>query len=248
MPAGLMYKSPVPVKVVSKKKPPLKGTKKDTQQDKKIKQIEQKVNKVLFLDEVKFVDTAAAATAIPETGLLINAMNFTTQGDGVSNRDGNKIQATSLMIRAELRTDVDQVVPQRVRMIVCWDTQANGANMVISGLLNTNPLMYASATVPGTFDHRFIQTMDRYKVIHDKLYTLNPQLKLTEAGGTVTDNQPISKNIIKYFKLGRPIEYNGNAGTVADLVKNSINVIFISDLAADQPTVQYNIRLHFKEA
>lgn len=55
--------------------------------------------------------------------------------------------------------------------------------------------MLASATVTGTYDFRNQITIDRYKILYDKTWTLNPQLKLTEAAGTVTDNQPIAKNI-----------------------------------------------------
>lgn len=244
MPAGRMYKAPVPVKVIPKKTP-LKGTRKDSQQDKQIKRLEKKVNRVLYLEEVKYFDYAGAATAIPETGLLLNDMNFIQTGDTASSRDGNQIYATSLQIRAQIQTDQDIVVPQRVRMIVFWDNQSNGADASISG--GVQSLMLASATVTGTYDFRNQITIDRYKILYDKTWTLNPQLKLTEAAGTVADNQPIAKNIEKYFKLGRVIDYSASTGAIVDLVKNTINVVFISDVGADQPTVTWNIRLLFKD-
>lgn len=214
-------------------------------QDKEIANLRKEMRKKLFLEEVKFFDFAGATNVIPETGLLLNDHNFIQTGDTASSRDGNQIKATSLMIRAQLLSDQDLVVPQRVRMVVFWDTQTNGADCSLSGL--TSSLMDASATVTGTFDFRNQRTIDRFKIIFDKVYTINPQLKLTEAAGTVTDNQPKAVSIVKYFKLGRVIDYTASTGAITDLMKNTINVAFFSDVAADQPTVSFNIRLNFKD-
>lgn len=63
-------------------------------------------------------------------------MNFIQTGDTASSRDGNQIYATSLQIRAQIATDQDLVVPSRVRMIVFWDNQSNGADASISEVFN----------------------------------------------------------------------------------------------------------------
>jgi len=214
-------------------------------QDKEIANIKKTLKSKLFLEEVKWIDYAGSANVIPETGLLLNDHNFVIAGDTASDRDGNQIKATSLMIRAQLLSDQDLVIPQRVRMVVFWDTQTNGADASISGTVTS--LMNASGTVTGTYDFRNQRTIDRYKILFDKVYTINPQLKLTEVGGTVTDNQPKAINIVKYFKLGRVIDYTASTGAITDLMKNSINVAFISDVGADQPTVNFNIRMNFKD-
>jgi len=214
-------------------------------QDKQIANLSKKMNRKLMLEEVKWFDYAESASNINETGLLINEHNFITTGDTSNSRDGDQIKATSLMVRAQIISDRDLVIPQRVRMIVFWDTQTNGANTSISGLVTS--LMNASGTLTGTYDFRNQRTIDRYKILYDKVYTMNPQLKLTEVAGTVTDNQPKAINIVKYFKLGRVIDYTASTGAITDLMKNSINVAFISDVVADQPNLNVNIRLNFKD-
>lgn len=229
-------------------KEPVAKTKKDQVQDKKIKNLNKKIKKIEFLDETKFVDTAAIVT-IPETGRLVSTLNYgILQGDGASTRDGNQVNTSSLIIRAVFATDVDKVSPSRVRMIVFWDKQCNGADATVSaGAGSTVALMTASATVDGTLDHRNQLTIRRYDIIYDKVWTLNPQLKLTEAAGTVTDNQIISMHISKRFKLGRRLYYSASAGAITDIVSNSINVVFISDNDAEPPTVNYNMRLYYKD-
>lgn len=228
---------------------PPSGTKKDQMQDKQISNIKKKIKKIEYNEEVKYVDVSSlGAVPIPETGLQLSAGGIAQaieRGDDPDQRDGNEIVTTSLLFKADIRTNTAKLTPSRVRCVVYWDSQANGAVNVTSGTANS--LMEASGLVDGTLDMRNQETIDRFTILMDKVYTLNPQLELTTTAGTVTANQPVSLSISKRFRLGRKIQYSGTGNGMADLVKNNICVVLISDSNTNPPTCSSILRLYFKD-
>lgn len=228
----------------------LATNKKDMQQDKQIQNLKKKVKKIEYNEEVKYFDFGALNNAIVETGTQLAGGGIAyaiVQGDGSTSRDGNEIITTSMLIRANITADVDKLSASFVRMVVYWDSQANGAINSTAGAEGSNSLMLASALVPGHLDFRNQATIDRFTILYDKVFTLNPQVVLTTAAGITTQNIPVELFISKRFKLGRKIQYDANTGTVTDLVKNNICVTFISDNSTDPPLIDYNMRLYFKD-
>lgn len=225
------------------------GTKKDQIQDKQIMNIKKKIKKIEYNEEVLYVDVSSiGAVAIPETGLQLAGGGIAQaieRGDDPDQRQGNEITTTSLLFKANIQSNTAKLTPSRVRCVVYWDSQANGAVNVTSGTANS--LMEASGSVDGTLDMRNQETIDRFTILMDKVYTLNPQLELTTTAGTVTANQPVSINISKRFRLGRKIQYSGSGNGIVDLVKNNICVVLISDSNTNPPTCTSALRLYFKD-
>lgn len=227
---------------------PMAKTKKDQVQDKQIKSLKKKVKKIEYNEETLFNDSAQASVNIVETGALVGLgfiPGLIQQGDGDSQRTGDQISTTSLLFRGTISSATAKLTPSFVRMIVFWDSQANGAAPSVSGTANS--LMLGSATVPGHLDFRNQDTIKRFSILYDKTYVLQPQQYLTDTAGTITANEVVSKYISKRIKLGRKIYYSGSTGAAADLVSNNICIAFISDNTTNPPILSYNCRLYYKD-
>jgi len=205
----------------------------------KIKRIQRNV-------EIKHKDYEINGSAVTTTGLLLDDHNFVQEGDTNITREGAIIRATSLQFIGRFTTDGTILdTATRIRMIVFWDSQTNGAVPNLSGVNGILDVL----TIDGlTFSPRQTNTLKRYKVIYDKIYTVNPQLDFVRlpATGTITANVKVHKPFRLRFKLSRAITYSGNAGTIADLVSNGIYIFCMSD--SDTVGVSGGIRLYFKDA
>lgn len=155
--------------------------------------------------EWKYLDTAATY-AVDSTGSLA-LLNGLTPGTGATERIGQKITIRSLEYRGYNYVTPTDGTDQLQRIILVLDRQANASALTIAGVLQ-------SANV---YSPRNLQNRKRFKILYDKTFNLNAS---AEAG---------SRRFTKfYMKLRRPIitDYNtGNAGTVADIVTNSLYLI-----------------------
>jgi len=243
MPGGKYYeRTTMPKKnimVATKKKAPSNKS-----LNKKIKNIENN------LIELKYKDVFNSATAIPVTGLLINGMNFTSYDGGFAanpERSGNEIRATSLSIKGTIKTDFDNLDGARVRMIVFWDRQPNGANAV---MLGDNGLLQNNVVTNPVFAPRNYSTIDRYTILYDEIFAVTPQAGLTVVAGVTTQVLEVNKIIDKYLKLSRQMKYDANnENAITESVSNSINVMLIGDeaTAGEQATWTGGVRLYFKD-
>lgn len=205
------------------------------------KDLNKKINHIKNnLIELKDQDVFNNGSVITNTGLLINGMNLT------GSRSGNDIQASSLTMKAIITSDIDTLVPSHVRCIVFWDRQPNGANAVLigaNGLLENN-IVTNLVVSPRNYD-----TIERYKILDDFTFVLNPQqvFDFDVATGTTTTVIPVSHEVNRYYKLNRQMKYDAQSSSIADSMSNTINVAFFGDLAANQATLLSGIRLYYKD-
>ena len=169
-------------------------------------------------------------------------MNFTISGIPV--RDGLEINATSLTMKTYILADEDQLLASRVRCIVFWDRQPNGADAILAG---DNGLLENNIVTDLTVAPRNYKTIDRYKILDDFIMVLNPQQAKTESAGAVVTVFPMEVCFSKYYKLSRSMKYDGTGGTIADSVTNTINVAYFTDLTTNQPLVTQGTRLYYKD-
>lgn len=197
------------------------------------------------LIELKYQDAFNGGSTITPAGLLINSMNFTSNSAGsIPVRDGLDIVASSLTMKAYILADPDQLVGSRVRCVVFWDRQPNGADAV---LLGDNGLLDNTVVTDPTLSPRNYKTIDRYKILEDFNIVLNPQMAATEAAGAVTTVIPMEAHFNKYYKLSRTIKYDGTANDITDLVTNSMNVAYFTDLVTNQPLLTQGTRMYYKD-
>ena len=210
---------------------------------KKVKHIEND------LMELKYFDYNFGPTNVTTTGVILEGQMLITQGDTASTRTGNKINPTSLQIRLGLNTINTLLIPVKVRMIAYWDRQANGASSVLA---NVNNGVLDNSTISSiVYSPRNLNTVDRYTIVYDKVFVINPTAWTAYSSGTpnvVENSFPIEKYISKAFKLGRQIRYDTNTGTLADLVSNAFYIAFVSDVSSDYPVIEGGCRLYFRDS
>lgn len=114
--------------------------------------------------ELKFNDMAFAADATT-TGSVV-ALNQMAAGDTALLRDGNKIQMKSIQLRFTLENEAN-TQNNAVRMMIVYDKQPNLSNPTIA-TAGTGPL--DTITIQSL---RQVATMSRFKVLSDRVYTIN---------------------------------------------------------------------------
>jgi len=156
--------------------------------------------------------------------LLFNALE---RGTDYDTRLGRQITMKNLQMTLNFEGNEAYIAasgPQNVRCLLIYDKQCNG---VAPTLLNV--LVTATA-----FSLRNLNYRNRFRVIMDKVYNIDgvSRLEFTK----------------KYYinLRSRITTYNeGDDGDVGDISTGSLYMLFISDCAADGPTVRYHARLKF---
>lgn len=176
--------------------------------------------------EVKTFDVASTTNLADANTASIQSIITTVQGTGFTNRIGTRIKVKSIYVRGWLSTsnafanpptDADTPAYQ-CRVTLLLDLQPNGANPTISEIYdNTGPV-----------SHLNLNYRDRFKVLKEKTYTIDPYIvNTTTAYAAVTNN---AKTMKFFKKCDIPVFYNsGNAGTPADISSNNILLVFQSD-------------------
>lgn len=229
------------------KKLPQTGRRIDQRQNKAIMNLSKKVKKIEGDEEVKHKDTAHGVTAVTTAGLAWESHNFISQGTTNITRIGNVIAPTSYQIRFRLNAGTGKITTDsHVRMIIFWDTQVNNAGPDFFGV---DGLLDDSVITNNTFSPRNYNTVDRYKILKDKIWTLRPMLATTTtpADGVVAAVSAVTISRTYIIKTTKRMRFTGNAGTVADISNNALYVLWITDLAALQPQVQGSVRMYFKD-
>jgi len=154
----------------------------------------------------------AFTSAYDTTGTLTLLNGLTIGSNQVDDRIGKDVFMKSLTIQGELSNNTAALY-NICRTIVFMDMETKGAAPAITDVLTTATSMsfYNSGNL-----HRF-------KILLDDVVTLQG-----------VKGQPAAACFFhKTIPLGIPIWFNnGNAGTVADISKNSIYVLSISNIAA----------------
>lgn len=148
------------------------------------------------------------------TATALTLLNGLVPGTGATQRIGQKIVIKSIEIRVRVQVDPNGGVRQLVRWMVVMDRQANGAAPTLAQILNVNT----------PYGLRNLENRKRFKIILDNVKYLAP---LNQEGDGCYYHV--------YFKFRKPliVEYNaGNAGTVADIVSNSLYMFSVGDQAA----------------
>lgn len=210
---------------------------------KKIKHIEND------LIELKWYDGYVAPFNISVAGIQ-NSLVQMAQGDTASTRTGNSIYTTSVQLRLSFQSIAASVAPVTIRVILFWDKQSNGANPIPSGLDNSNSLLDTTLVTDTTIAPRNFNTIERYKIIWDKTFVINPVLATTTvvATGAVSIVMPIYKVINKVIKVKRNVKYDDPAGAITSIVTNNLAIAYFTDATANFPQIEASYRLYYKDA
>lgn len=196
-------------------KPSLRGsTKKRTYPKRNLVLIKRTVKQCMEkLLELKHIETAIALNPALAAGQFVMPL-IMAQGTTPSTRIANQIKIRSVCLEGTVGL-APATTADVVRALIFIDRQPNGAAPAVVDILTA-----ATATSCYNMDkvdhlgHRF-----RFRVLLDKMFEIE-----VYAGAVVTRAIPFSHTV----KLNHIVHYQGNAGTIADLMTNNLSVLIIT--------------------
>lgn len=176
--------------------------------------------------ELKYFDTPITSTDAPTGGVIVPTLNLITQGAGSSDRIGRKAFVKRIQIKGHvvLKTESD-VTPglasgDRIRVMVYLDKQCNGTAATVGQLLQKTELN----------SWRDMEQVDRFRILHDKVYTLN---RTSLANGSSSANVS-GPSVYKMFNMGKncnlELLFDASQPVAIDNVKSyNIGMLLISE-------------------
>lgn len=163
------------------------------------------------LAEKKHLTTAIGHSPIGGTG-VVDSLVIQSQGSSATTRTGNQVHISKLTLECFAGLAAAANSSDNYRMIIGWDTEANGAAVGVTTVLET-----AAAT--GVYNRDQVKPGGRIQILYDKWVTIN------NTAATVTTPGVILR---VHKKLDKVVYYQSNAGTISDVLKNNLFVIQIS--------------------
>lgn len=163
-----------------------------------------------LVDE-KWQDTTLTFNNIASAGVVGAGYFGTIQlGTGDTSRTGNNVRVQKMLIKGHF----SDTATGKYRIIVGMDRQCNGAACTASDVLS-------SVSTNGPYNHDTVVGWggSRFEILSDVRGELNLQVAATAL-------------INRYFFYkNKPyvVRYNGNAGTVSDVVSNNLFLLLVSD-------------------
>jgi len=201
------------------------------------KNLSKRIRKIEDNQELKWKDTDIDVVPLannPGTAQVI-LLNGLTQGDTSTTRDGSLVSFTSIQCRAEI-TSLNSTTSGFVyRILVVRDSQANAAAPLATQILDDSgfgQLMFAPYSR---------LELGRFKIVYDKMGHFNHFIANTVYHVPIKFKKKLSSKT----NYGR-----GNAGTIADIVKNSYYMILLSDQplgGTSTPIITASVRMYFKD-
>jgi len=138
-----------------------------------------------------------------------------TQGTSYYGRIGNQVWAKRLLIKAGINRTAAGSTVQRVRLMVIRNIDPVNAATPATELFSATNL----------FDPmRNPNYLKNYIILYDKVFILD---------SAKANYLPIEIKL----PLGFPIKFSGNAGTVADVTLNNVEIVVWGDQAANKPAL-----------
>jgi hypothetical protein len=162
--------------------------------------------------EHKRINAIGALADLPTAGVINTISMNVAQGDDIFNRAGDVIMPKEVRIRGHLRQAAASFGLLCARIIVFQDTLCNAATPTVLDVLATaHPLAAYSAVSKQT---------QRFRILHDQTHGLVGQTSSAET----CFNFPL--------KLRGKIHFLGPTGVAGNQGRNSLFVLFISDVAS----------------
>lgn len=171
-------------------------------------------------------DTALDLSTDPNTTGQCVSLCTPVQGLTQSTRIGSSIRATSIYIRGQIKCNAS-ATQTFVRVALVRDTKCGGVLPDMDAAVwNSNSMV----------SMRNIQFGSRFKVMYDRVFGF---------GATGTDTTRFFKIYKKLSRRAGKLEFDGNAGTVADLSSQNYILCMWSTEATNVPTVTYHSRVRY---
>ncbi len=206
--------------------------------------------------ERKFIDSGKVASVVTSGTTLAgrefdpapeNCLNATTQGTGPSQRLGTKISVLNCFINGvvELPTQTSVATAHKtplVRVYLLLDKQTNAAQFNSEDVFTTAVADAAAATAP----LRNLLFVDRFRILAERTLTLPTQSVAFASDDAKFDIMGHEVPFKIFYKFKKPLIclYKASAGTIADIVDNSLHIIAISSTGTNAK-IAFNARVRF---
>lgn len=189
--------------------------------------------------ELKTVDmlfTAPTLNTVPAWGAAtygddtaafagMSLLNEIELGDRDYQRDGTKILMKSVRISGNLTLPTSAGVTwAQVRMLVVYDKQTNGTAPLIGDILSSSKTGggFDTFTTPPNARNR-----GRFEVLCDRYFFLSK-------------NQAYAIPLEFYRRLNHPVQYNGQANTIADISSGGLFFLLFASFNTTESAVLWN--------
>lgn len=198
--------------------------------------------------EKKYIDTSYADTVImhdswagAEADPAANCLCAPVKGTGESDRIGKQIKITDIYVHGKVYRTVkqdqaDAVGPTHVRLALVWDKQTNGTQ------LDAEKVYTDAGTRP--FQFRDLDNIKRFQVLASKMFTLTDGTAFNDAAATGSLGGT-SRMFFITKKVNIDVNFSANAGSVADIVDNSLHIICCTDGVGATDYLAYQARVRF---
>lgn len=208
--------------------------------------IEKKFLDIPMTPRALVAPTDAAGAELPPTSVVTGCYSAPAQGDGPTNRDGNRIVVVECSAKGTI--NVNAQVDQTAADTVCYvylamvqDMQTNGVQLNSEDVF-TNP---AASAVTAANPFRNMSYTRRFKLLAYKVCKL-PIPTLTYDGTNIEQtgfNYPVNLK----WKGKMPVTFT-TASTTADIANvtdNSIQIVGFCNNTSLAPVVLWNVRTRF---
>jgi len=174
--------------------------------------------------EKKYLDSAVTSSVGNGTLSTVQCLTLVPQGTSAITREGARITVVNVNIHGTLEFRASNAGSAGthqaacVRALLVADTQTNGA------LFDTDTLLTIPAVnVTAKFNaFRNIFTGGRFVILKEKWFVFNPQAYVSSEVAEVLRKFSMS------WKGRIPISFSSSTGAIAELLSNSISLVFIT--------------------
>lgn len=179
-------------------------------------------------EEKKLIDSTVNMAALVGGTMQFQGLVYSQQGNTKTTRIGNKINLESLAWRGYIGIATNETAGALIRVLLVMDRKPEGGQAPATEMLTTEAVESLYNT-----DEAY---QGRFQFLYDKTFVLTDQ-----------KNQFIAvKGFIPFN--GRKVSYNGNAGTVADIMKNNLFFAIITAGNDQNASASIKCRVRFTDA
>lgn len=180
--------------------------------------------------DLKYKDNTASVS-LANTWSIVHISNVEQGLQQEGDRVANKIRCTSISGRVHLVMPGVTGGDQLVRIVVLQDKMPNGANPAIGDVFEL------TTDVIAQYNEQHLR--QRFVFLLDKTIPLN----------ALASNTAISRRYFFKFhkRITYPIFFDAGASSISSLVKNSLFFMFLTDEATNPATIDYSLRLRYKD-
>ncbi len=166
-------------------------------------------------------NTNGAITVTP----IIVTLTSTFQGDTSAHRDGNSVRFVSIELAYHIVQHAS-ATDTAVRVLLVKDNQTNETEF------SAGDVLHDVSSSDGIISSRQQDHLKRFNILYDKVHLLN-------SAGSAQAYAKTRK------KLNLTVQYDGNAGTVADQTEKSLHLLYFANESTNTPTITYMATLRF---